>query len=318
MMTIDIANTANRACSLIYSFIKEQDAGVWLLPVNVCPDVPLTFCSAKIPFEFVDINPTTLCIDENECLALLKKAPDKYRGIVYVRTYGYLFDTQNFVSECKRIIPSLKIIDDRCLCLPSFKPVLYGADMVLYSTGHCKQIDLGGGGLAFYSRLTSYNIDQDLIYDGTNEEDIYKKSYELNKPLEIIPTGWLKLDSYKDYLTYKEEIEVNIPKRIETRDELNKIYNNNLPDNIKLDSCFQEWRFNIRVPIHLKDYILSELRANNLFASSHYHSANRLFGNDIYNCSDNLYASVINLFNDKYYTTAKAEKTCEIINKIIK
>ena len=140
----------------------------------------------------------------------------------------------------------------------------------------------------------------------------------LNKPLEIIPTGWLKLDSYKDYLTYKEEIEVNIPQRIETRDELNKIYNNNLPDNIKLDSCFQEWRFNIRVPIHLKDYILSELRANNLFASSHYHSANRLFGNDIYNCSDNLYASVINLFNDKYYTTAKAEKTCEIINKIIK
>ena len=73
MMTIDIANTANRACSLIYSFIKEQDAGVWLLPVNVCPDVPLTFYSAKIPFEFVDINPTTLCIDENECLALLKK-----------------------------------------------------------------------------------------------------------------------------------------------------------------------------------------------------------------------------------------------------
>lgn len=81
--------TANRACALLYSFIKEQPQGIWLLPVNVCPDVPLTFALAGIQFQFVDINPQTLCIDIDDCKRRIKNKDSNVTGIVYVRTYGF-------------------------------------------------------------------------------------------------------------------------------------------------------------------------------------------------------------------------------------
>ena len=93
--------TANRACSLLYSYLLTCEKGVWLLPVNVCPDVPFTFCLAKTPFEFVDIDNDTLCIDENECIRRIESEVNKYIGIVYVRTYGYLSDISVFLEKCK-------------------------------------------------------------------------------------------------------------------------------------------------------------------------------------------------------------------------
>ena len=86
--------TANRACSLLYSYLKKHSGGTWLLPVNVCPDVPLTFHLASVSFQFVDIDSQTLCIDINQVRQLLKDNKSKYVGMVYVRTYGYLYDTR--------------------------------------------------------------------------------------------------------------------------------------------------------------------------------------------------------------------------------
>lgn len=310
-------NTANRACALLYSFIKEHNEGTWLLPVNVCPDVPLTFCSAKVKFEFVDIDMETCCLDENETINRLINFPTKYEGIIYVRTFGFMSDTSTFFSQCRQILPSIKIIDDRCLCMPSSNPEMYGADMVLFSTGHCKQIDLGGGGLAFYSSTEKYKIDPELLYDGTDEVAIYKKSYASEEPMESIPQGWLRMENYKDHLLYLKEIGIEKTGRIKIKQQINDVYNKNLSDDIKFPVQFQNWRFNIRVPHHLKGPILNELFENRLFASSHYHSANKLFNNEVYACSEELYASVINLFNDKYYTVEKAEQTCVIINKML-
>lgn len=308
-------STANRACALLYSFLRDHNEGVWLVPVNVCPDVPLTFCAAKVQFEFVDIDSETFCIDEEETINRLIKVSSKYAGIVYVRTYGYMSDTNVFFNKCHEIKPSLQIIDDRCLCMPSFSPDMYGADMVLYSTGHCKQIDLGGGGLAYYKRYESYKVDRELVYDATDESSIYKKSYEANEPMESIPQGWLKMDNYIDYQLYIEKIESEKKDRIKIRENINAVYDRNLSDFIKCPSHFQDWRYNIRVPSHLKEPILNDLFANNLFASSHYHSANRLFDKNNFVNSESLFASVINLFNDKYYSVEKAEQTCSIINK---
>ena len=95
--------TANRACSLLYSFIKEHSGGVWLLPVNVCPDVPLTFCLAKVPFLFVDINPETLCIDIDVVEHILHQSPSEYKGVLFVRTYGVLKDTSCEFEQIKSI-----------------------------------------------------------------------------------------------------------------------------------------------------------------------------------------------------------------------
>lgn len=309
--------TANRACSLLYSYIKEHAGGVWILPVNVCPDVPLTFALAGVPFDFIDINPSTLCLDMQEVNRIIKENPRKYVGVLYVRTYGVIKDTSHDFRVIKSIDENISIIDDRCLCLPEISPDFWNADMILYSTGHCKQIDLNGGGFAYYSSETEYQIDDNLFYDGTDEEELYKKAFENGDPFQRVPKGWLKMDSYDKPSEYLERIETVIPSRNKQREEINLIYSRNLPSTIQMDPAFQQWRFNIRVPSHLKDAILCGLFKNGLFASNHYHSVNRLFDNKKFAVSDQLFECVINLFNDRYYNTEKAYKTCEIINKII-
>ena len=309
--------TANRACSLLYSFIKEHSGGVWLLPVNVCPDVPLTFCLAKVPFQFVDINPETLCIDIGEVERILHQSPIDYKGVLYVRTYGVLKDTSSDFGRIKSISEDFLIIDDRCLCVPERNPQFGDADMLLYSTGHCKPIDLDGGGLAFYKKDTRFVIDNMLLYDGTDEEALYKQAFSLEKPFTSIPQGWLKMDSYISVDEYFAKIENQISDRIKQRETINEIYSSRLPFSIQLDNEYQSWRFNIRVAASLKEQIFDNLFKNGLFASSHYHSANRLFDNTRFPVSDSLYASVINLFNDKYYSREKAIETCNVINSVI-
>lgn len=306
--------TANRACSLLYSYIKDHADKVWLLPVNVCPDVPLTFCLAKVAFKFVDIDPNTLCIDLNEVEKILRLSIPGGIGLLYVRTYGVLKDTSKDFKRLKSVCRDTLIIDDRCLCVPERTPLFWGADMILYSTGHCKQIDLGGGGLAFYPKMESYKIDPLLEYNGTDEEIIYKEAFKQGKPLENIPNGWLRMDSFHSPADYFSKIEEAIPERLTYREQINRIYVNNLPPSIQMSQEFQKWRFNIVVERSIKEKILYNLFKHGLFASAHYHSANRLFDNVKYTNSDDLYSCVINLFNDKYYTKEQAISTCEIIN----
>lgn len=283
------------------------------MPVNVCPDVPLTFYLAGADVEFVDIDPETLCIDTKECLRRLSLDGSKYSGIIYVRTYGRLTDISHFVSHCKTINSALLIIDDRCLCIPVRNPDMNNADMVLYSTGHCKQIDLWGGGVAFYRHREPYGENEQLFYNGLDEEIIYKEAFMRNEKISAIPVGWLKLDKNSYGSDYFSVIESKISARLAIRNELNYIYSSNLPKEIQLDSSFNEWRFNIKVPVSLKAAILQALFDNGLFASSHYHSVNRLFDNDTYINSDRFFDRIINLFNDANFTKTKAELACRII-----
>jgi len=307
---------ANRACALIYSYIKNHNNGTWLLPVNVCPDVPLTFCLAGVKFEFVDIDSNTLCIDELMSLTKIQSRPEEYAGLLYVRTYGYLSDTSNFFSGCKRYNSDLRIVDDRCLCIPEREPDMFGSDMVVYSTGHCKPIDFGGGGFAYYADNEVYMVDETLSYNSTDEEALYKKAFSSNKKLEFIPNGWLLMSEYEQqYDDYINHIDSETNKRVQQRVELNTIYNRSLPLEWQLPDAYQNWRFNITVPSKLKDEILSSLFDNGLFASSHYNSVNKLFDDDTFERSENLHKSVINLFNDFYYSKDMAKKTCEVILK---
>ena len=318
MIDSSLIATANRACTLLYNYISQYNKGTYLLPVNVCPVVPLTFCLANVPFEFVDINKESLCIDKCACLDKIAENRGKYQGIVFVRTYGFLDDASVFFNNLHSLSLRLKIIDDRCLCIPNINTDMQGADMVLFSTGHCKQVDLGRGGLAIFSKIESIKIEGNLLYDGTNEVAIYKDAFLNNKLLEKIPSGWLSLDyldiELRDYLSL---IESSSQEHISHRYRLNEIYKSQLPESIQLPNKYQDWRFNIYVDVSLKNVILKSLFSNNLFASSHYYSANRLFDYDTYTISESLHSHIINLFNDKYYSVEKALSTCKIINKII-
>lgn len=318
MLNLPYITSANRACSLLYCYVKQQSKGVWLLPVNVCPVVPLTLCLLGVKFIFIDISKQTLCVDIQKCVELLKSHTEKIVGIVYVRTYGFLSDTTIDFSTLRAYNPQLTIIDDRCLCIPGDTVNSFGADMVLYSTGHCKQIDLGGGGLAF-SRLPIKKVNSnDLMYDGTDEEALYKKAYSEHKILTAMPKGWLRLGPYTEPHQYINIINERIPLRIAQRERLNNIYQCNLPSSIQFPKAYQAWRFNILIPKNKKQKILDAIFEAGLFASSHYHSANRLFDNCHFINSDQLFSQVVNLFNDDNYSETKAYKTCEVINMVLK
>ncbi len=307
--------TANRACAILYSYVQLKKKGFWLIPVNVCPDIPLTLCAAKIPFEFVDISPSNLCIDEKICLELLSKHRDKYTGIIYVRTYGNLYDSSQFFDACRTLVPNIAIVDDRCLCLPSVEPEMYNADLILYSTGHCKQIDLGGGGYAFSKE--KFHLVANMLYDGTNQEIIYKQAYKEDKIIDVIPFGWLEVSEYKDWGLYENIIQSHIPERIIKREKLNCIYRNNLIKDIQFRESFQQWRFNVRVTETKKEVILNNLFSKGLFASNHYRCASKLFNNREYPNAVELYNTTINLFNDENYTEEMALQTCSLINKVL-
>lgn len=310
--------TANRACAILYSYIKTYSKGKYLIPVNVCPDIPLTFLAADIPFEFIDIDPNTLCISIKECCDKIAKCKDDYQGIVYVRTYGCLDDVSIEFQHLHSIAPNIKIIDDRCLCIPEQNPDIMEADIVLYSTGRGKQIELGYGGFACCISLDFQLKLHELDYYGTDEETLYKEAYTKKEPLRNLPKGWLLIDDLNyDTNDYYSKIDSLIPTRNYIRDSINKVYSSLLPNEIQMKEQYQQWRFNIVVPTEKKELIINSLFANNLFASSHYHSANRLFDFNKFPKSDFLQDHVINLFNDYHYSVEKAVETCRIINKIL-
>jgi dTDP-4-amino-4,6-dideoxygalactose transaminase len=271
---------AYRANKILYNFIQSNNInGTVLLPSNICKDVVEVLEYAGLTLKFLDISNDTLCIDGN----LVRENVISASLLLFVHTYGTERCFDDFFLELKLINPSLIIVDDRCLCIPDLKIQSSSADLVLYSTGEKKQVDLSKGGIGYVSQ--KYNYEEIEIKDSsclTNE------LWEFDE--EIFET------KKKEVLKHKEK--------------LNQIYRELLPKDIQLLDEFQNWRFNILVED--KELILSTLFEDNLFASSHYKSHVDTCTNTV-----QLHKNVINLFNDLYYSEEQALRTCEIINKII-
>lgn len=309
--------TANRACALIYRIIKNNKKGTYLLPANICPTVPLTIGLTGCDFEFIDINEKSLCIDEETCLSKLISDKNKYVGIIFVRTYGYIYDTSSFFQKLHNYKPDLIIIDDRCLCLPSIEENLDKADFILYSTGYGKQVNLGFGG--YCKSKQNLNESECLKYTGLNIEMFYKETIKSGNTIKEFPIGWLSLDDInisKD-LYFKQINDFRV-KIVKYKAKINSIYNQELKFVNRLPSEFQNWRYNILVSKDEKEEILTQLFKNKCFASSHYSPVNNIFNQDYFNITSDISNRIINLFNDYYYTEEKAYLTTQIINKILK
>lgn len=270
---------AYRANKILHNFIRSNDIkGTVLLPSNICKDVVEVLEYAELELKFLDISLDTLCVDEN----LIKENIESASLLLFVHTYGTERNFDYLFSELKVIKPSLIIVDDKCLCMPKLSLETSLADLVLYSTGEKKQIDLGKGGIGYVSENYKY-------------EDI-----EIKESACLTNENW-ELD--KTLFEVKKQ-EVNFHK-----EKLNAIYFEKLSCVNQLPVEFQNWRFNIL--IDKKEQILEALFAEGLFASSHYKTHATAFN------AENLHNNVINLFNDIYYTEEQALRTCEIINKII-
>jgi dTDP-4-amino-4,6-dideoxygalactose transaminase len=224
---------ASRASVILHRLLAgREQKHPWLLPANICPIVTETFMKAGVAFEFVDISKATLHMDLNQAEARLRRG--QFAGLLYAHTYGEPSTPETFFTLARSLHPEMLIVDDRCLCTPEFA-VSSTADMVLFSTGYAKIVDLSFGGYAL--------VQGHIRLPETNAE---------------LP-GWE---------VYRCQIEANLESSRAQRAALNDIYASRLPAEIQLPCEFQQWRFNIRV--RNQSAVMREIFDNGLFASSHY------------------------------------------------
>lgn len=273
--------TAYRANKILYNFIKVNNiTGKVILPANICTDVVNTLRYAGLELEFVDIQADNLCLNQS---IVIQTAPYAVM-LLFVHTYGVENEYHEFFAQVKLANPNIVIVDDKCLCLPNLNADNTPADLVLYSTGTKKMVDLGGGAIGHIADKWKYN------------------------EIEMAPNEYLRNELW---LLDKKQLYAKMDAIIAHKERLNTIYRTNLPQTIQLFSAYQHWRFNILT--ENKDEILKALFAEGLFASNHYHSIS-----NSYIIANNLHSHVLNLFNDQYYTEEQAFKTCGIINRFLR
>lgn len=303
---------APRASAILYSLlIQRADSRPWLLPANICPIVPITFLKARLPFEFVDISAATLHMDLEQAEGRIKTR--KYGGLLYAHTYGEPSAPRDFFVSLKNLDPRLIIIDDRCLCVPDFEPGS-PADVILYSTGYAKIVELNFGGYAFINDGLDYQPAH-LLFEPSDYKELekqYKESIERHSVFSYRDSDWLDTDTpLPTWYDYRQQIENEIKNSLEHRAVLNQIYASRLPKEIQLSVSYQTWRFNIRVKD--KTRVLNSIFKAGLFASSHYASLAGIMAEGRAPQAGMLADEVINLFNDHHFDEGKAQQICEVI-----
>src|SRR5687768_14783453 len=305
---------APRASAILYHLLVSQvNVLPWLLPANICPVVPIIFFKARVPFEFVDISAETLHIDMEQAEALIKRR--KYGGMLYAHTYGEASTPDEFFANAKSLDPELLIIDDLCLCTPNLEPGNNShADVMLYSTGYAKIVELNFGGYAFLKEGVRYQPEQ-LPFTPQDHEELersYKEAVSQRTRLIYHDTNWLETSSdIPAWYDYRNQIESRLDHSLIQRSKLNDIYTSCLPAEIQLPQAYQTWRFNIRVKN--KKRVMDAIFDAGLFASSHYASLAGIMTEGEASHAEKLADEVINLFNDHHFSIEQAERVCGII-----
>jgi dTDP-4-amino-4,6-dideoxygalactose transaminase len=309
---------ANRASVILFNLLRSrQDRRPFLLPANICPVVPAVFHKARFSFEFVDISEQDFCIDQERVSNLVKS--HRYGGVMGVRTYGYYRNLSSFFGELRNIDEDILLVDDRCLCEPSFEDSTEAADVVLYSTGQGKFADVGFGGYAFMKEHVPYSH-QPLSFSQTalqSFEDKYNCCIDRRDKFPCTDGDWLDgrypvfpLTEFKDAVIS----EISRSKTRKTR--LNNYYLSALPTEVLLGEEWNNWRFCIRVKN--KARLLKSIFSRGLFASSHYASLAGIFGPGSAPVASRLHESVINLFNDRNISRIQVEEITSLVNKHVK
>jgi len=308
---------APRASTILHNLLASQNQRKpWLLPANICPIVPITFMKARVPFEFVDISPESLHMDLGQAEARIKK--QDVGGLLYAHTYGEESTPDDFFARAKSLNLEMTIVDDRCLCIPSFD-ANSSADLTLFSTGYAKIVELEFGGYAFLREDVEYQPASLPFHLQSLEalEEKYKSAVQSRSRFDYRDSDWLLTDlDLPAWDEYRQRIETKLGLSLAQRKMLNAIYSLQLSKEIQLPEKYQTWRFNIRVKN--KKRVMDEIFANGLFASSHYASLAGIMTDGNAPVAESLADDAINLFNDHHFTVEMAERVCEIIVKMAK
>jgi hypothetical protein len=305
-----------RAATVLYNFLRTMAAPrTFLLPANVCPIVPLVFNKARVAYEFVDITETDLCLDLGAAHTKVQAAPERYGGILYVRTYGFQRKVTDEFRAVQALAPHVNIVDDRCLCAPELAgEVDATASLTLYSTGYGKYVDVGGGGYGWLADQAGYGRHQTPHEPAALERVTaeYKAAVKEQRAVRDADGDWLDTGEVKQtWPAYWARIQEQQAVVAAHKRRINRLYAEGLPAQIQLAPDFQQWRFNIRVPA--KERLLEKIFAAGLFASSHYAALIGVFGPGTGTRARALFADVVNLFNDLYIREPQAEQVLEIV-----
>lgn len=311
---------ANRASAVLYNFLKSQAFnGPFLIPANVCPVVPLTMMKAGVDFEFVDIDERHTM---SETLALDRLSKRSYSGLLFVHSYGRKFDNDHFYSELKRVKSDLCIIDDRCLCKPELGGFLpKDVDLVLYSTGYAKYIELSYGGYGVVKE-GFINRSREGIFeyseDKETEQQVYikdclraNKQYNLPSDYPWLDCSPLKMASEQ----YFGIIKAKMASVARDKEKINMIYRDNLPHEVLWGDEYSHWRFIISV--ENRDELLNAIFDAGLFAGTNFPSVSWMFKSVHCKSAEKEAKHIINLFNDFRVNEQFAYRICEIINSKI-
>lgn len=305
---------APRAATILYNLlVSRAERRPWLLPANICPIVPVTCAKAGVPFELVDISPATLHLDLERASDLVKT--NRFGGLLYAHSYGDPSTPRPFFAHIKGLSPDLLVVDDRCLCEPELRDLSpSAADVVLYSTGYAKQVDLGSGGYAFIGADVPYSA-VSLPFDATSYERLeasYKASIEQRTAFIYRDSDWLQTDgNLPTWADYRRQLRGERERWREHRARLVSIYTDALPRELQLDAAYQSWRFNVRVRNQQK--LLTAIFSAGLFASRHYTSLSGIMAPGRSPQAERLGEEVVNLFIDRYFSQEQAEQTASII-----
>lgn len=322
-----------RASTILYRLAAgiPDERGLYLLPANICPVVPLALLAAGRRFEFIDLDAGSLCPSEPLLERRLRSAErPPVAGLVYARSYGAPHDARGLFLRLKERFPDILLIDDRCLSVPepqAEETDWQGSDVILFSTGYAKPVDLGFGGFAHLRAGIRYS-DRERAFEEADLERVtalYKAHIRAATPIyrangdgaardRLARLRWLDTRAPRlRWSAYRDLLAARAATTAAHRANVNRVYREWIPAPWRLDDGYHGWRFQVRVPD--PERLLREILAAGFFASRHYFPSATLFGAQPCPQATRLHASIVNLFNDLRVTESEAGAIGRIVRR---
>jgi len=329
------------ACSLI-----RQDKSKVAIPANVCLHVVYGILYAGKTPVFIDVDISNATLDVNYLKSALE-FDDDIGAVIGVHLFGHSAN----ISSIKNLTKKYNILLIEDVAQSHGGSALNGrvlgsfGDLSIFSFGHTKILDAGGGGALLYDKDEYKIILNSLVSELPKKSPIndklsdqYKKTYydlyftkkntknfnlEFTRMLNFFEI--LFINSISPTLAYKiNEILPSLNNEIEHRRALYNQYKNALIENKDItmfDINIKEitpWRFSFRVLAKKRDNLVYLIRKNGFDASTWYPSIPRLLKHSnasFFKIANIIDAEIINLWVSQSQNSSVVNNIVKIINK---
>lgn len=311
---------ANRALGILSHFFDlRSDITTWLIPSNICFSVPFLLISKNIHFEMFDFG-----FELESIFHAAGGNSKKTTGVILLNHYGMLWE-QDTIKQVNDSFGALII--DACLSAPEISPPsnLTG-DLLLFSTGKGKIVELGFGAIA-------YTQNPIVLQKDSNDCEPLQKRYEwlddywkerLKSGANLDPKicleiPWVDLGTHKigNPKTYLSQVSSTLEKELPHRKLINDVYDTLISKDLIWNSKSNLWRYHLW--IDNPEEAISGLFEKNLFASRHYaNAAMRFKKSGKFQKSILIENHIVNLFNSRQIDLDFAEKCAKTVESLRK